>query len=296
MLSFFDGELHTADWWDTTAAYSGSGASSANLATGGNPDEHRSVTMSLAGFGGAMYIGLKPGASIALSATGGVDSLTMRNDYRCPAGDGCFGDGQAWGIAVRQDGQIYISGSGPFLGVQADWVTSEELAVTEFDLCALDLPGYPTWRDCTEHPDFSSAGSPLEMGYFRWNTSSGGYNLSSGLDNWGLDAHVPSLPTSAVELRDRPLAPFLGATAPNPFRESTRVEFRVPSTREVSLDVLDLRGRRVRTLARGTYSSGHYAAIWNGLDSAGNRLPAGIYFCRLEVGDTIFSRRVTLIR
>jgi len=51
----------------------------------------------------------------------------------------------------------------------------------------------------------------------------------------------------------------------------------------VRLEVCDLRGRRVRTLADGWQSVGRTELLWDGVDDAGRRVPPAVYLCRLEV-------------
>jgi len=39
--------------------------------------------------------------------------------------------------------------------------------------------------DNTQHPNFSAAGAPIQVGFFRANGTFGnGYTLSAGIDNW----------------------------------------------------------------------------------------------------------------
>ncbi len=73
------------------------------------------------------------------------------------------------------------------------------------------------------------------------------------------------------------------SVSPNPGR-APRVSFGLPHADEVELDVFDLAGRRVAMLANGAFAAGFHARDWNGLDSKGRRVGAGMYFYRLKVG------------
>ncbi len=92
------------------------------------------------------------------------------------------------------------------------------------------------------------------------------------------DAEVPQL----VSLR---------STYPNPFRQTTTVEYELSEPRNVTLEVYDTLGRLVGTLTDGFHSAGKHVAVL----SAGD-LPAGVYFFRLESGDTTRYRQVVLTR
>jgi hypothetical protein len=75
-----------------------------------------------------------------------------------------------------------------------------------------------------------------------------------------------------VEVRGRSCAPPALRAAPNPFRAATRISG--PAAARV--DVLDLAGRRRRTVTLGDDGAGG----WDGRDDAGRRVAPGLYFLR----------------
>jgi hypothetical protein len=79
------------------------------------------------------------------------------------------------------------------------------------------------------------------------------------------------------------------AVHPNPARIAT-VDFALPRQAEVDLSVFDLGGRKVATLAKGSFSAGPYTRQWNG---AG--VGSGVYFVRLRVGAETYSIRTVRI-
>lgn len=88
----------------------------------------------------------------------------------------------------------------------------------------------------------------------------------------------------------------LFANAPNPFNPLTRVSYDVASRAAVRLDVLDVTGRRVRTLVDREQPRGRYTATWDGRDDAGRDLGSGVYFVRLTAGAYVGTHRMSLIR
>jgi len=52
----------------------------------------------------------------------------------------------------------------------------------------------------------------------------------------------------------------------------------------------------VRTLARGTFDAGEHALVWDGRDRDGHEAGAGIYFVRVSVPGTRFTRRIVRTR
>jgi hypothetical protein len=75
----------------------------------------------------------------------------------------------------------------------------------------------------------------------------------------------------------------LYANYPNPFNPSTSIRFDLASAGRVRIAVYDLTGRLVRVLLDGSRTAGEYSVRWDGLDSACNSVPSGIYVCRMEV-------------
>jgi len=63
-----------------------------------------------------------------------------------------------------------------------------------------------------------------------------------------------------------------------------------------SLDVLDLEGRRVTTIAADAGASDDRSARWDGRDERGAVAPAGMYFVRLRAGRATHVLRLVLVR
>ena len=52
----------------------------------------------------------------------------------------------------------------------------------------------------------------------------------------------------------------------------------------VRIQLYDVAGQLVRTLADGQYSPGVHSLSWDGTARGGNTLAAGVYFCQLDGG------------
>ena len=87
-----------------------------------------------------------------------------------------------------------------------------------------------------------------------------------------LDAPSGPLPTIAQ----------LSSGRPNPFRERTTFDFAVVREGMVELSILDLQGRRVRTLFRGHHPAGRGSEEWDGTSDDGWVVKPGVYFARLS--------------
>lgn len=87
----------------------------------------------------------------------------------------------------------------------------------------------------------------------------------------------------------------LHPAAPNPFNPSTVLAFELPRFGPVRLDVLDARGRLVRTLSSGNHAAGRHEVSWDGRDADGRSLPSGVYFSRLVTESRTETGKLTLV-
>ncbi|MEZ4387105.1 MAG: FlgD immunoglobulin-like domain containing protein [Candidatus Krumholzibacteriia bacterium] len=83
--------------------------------------------------------------------------------------------------------------------------------------------------------------------------------------------------------------------APNPFNPATTVSYALAQAGPARLDVIDMRGRRVRTLVDRWVDAGGHQATWDGRDGRGHRLAAGTYLLRLAAGSTVRTAKVALV-
>ena len=70
--------------------------------------------------------------------------------------------------------------------------------------------------------------------------------------------------------------------APNPFAIETQIEFTLPTASDVTLEVYNLHGQRVRSLENARLDAGNHRYEWDGNNSQGGSLPTGIYMLRLR--------------
>ena len=89
----------------------------------------------------------------------------------------------------------------------------------------------------------------------------------------------------------------LRPAAPNPMAGSTMLAFELPARAEVRLEIFDLLGRRVRTLAQGLpLEAGAHRLAWDGRDDSGRPANQGVYRCRLEAGGEWRATSLVLLR
>ena len=81
---------------------------------------------------------------------------------------------------------------------------------------------------------------------------------------------------------------------PNPFASCAQIELVLAAPQEVTVEVLDLSGRRVRTLCRGLLPAGARTFSWDGRTERGAEAPTGLYLARARGAS--FELRVKLVR
>lgn len=75
----------------------------------------------------------------------------------------------------------------------------------------------------------------------------------------------------------QPAGMILHQNFPNPFNPSTTISFSLRTSEHISLDLYNVLGERIMSIAEGKYPSGEQSVI---LDAKG--IPSGVYFCRLQ--------------
>ena len=72
---------------------------------------------------------------------------------------------------------------------------------------------------------------------------------------------------------------------PNPFNPLTNIAFTLPQAGPATVDVLDMKGRLVRTVWSGGLAAGPHDFKWDGRDDAGHSVAAGSYIARLRTAE-----------
>jgi hypothetical protein len=124
----------------------------------------------------------------------------------------------------------------------------------------------------------------------------GDFELAGDKSSFCLARFDCGLPVGAGEL---PLAQaiLLGQNYPNPFNPSTTIAWSQPAAAAVSLSVMDIAGRRVRTLLAGEpRDAGPQEAVWDGRDDRGILQSSGVYFYRLDCAGQTNARSMHLVK
>jgi len=78
---------------------------------------------------------------------------------------------------------------------------------------------------------------------------------------------------------------------PNPFNAQTTIQYSLPSRSFVTIDVFDILGRKIQTLAEGIKPAGKHQTIWVASDQS-----SGIYFYRIKANGNADTKKMILVK
>lgn len=83
---------------------------------------------------------------------------------------------------------------------------------------------------------------------------------------------------------------------PNPFNPSVNIDFTLAETANIRVNLYDLRGHLVSQLTDATFAAGNHSVNWNGLTTAGEPAPSGVYLLQISDSHSSLTRKVVLAR
>lgn len=115
------------------------------------------------------------------------------------------------------------------------------------------------------------------------------------------DGSVYRRPLSEVGVEDwhgrvLPSGFALQQNYPNPFNPTTSIQFTVPRASHVTLEIFNVLGQKVATLADGPSSVGDHTVVWDGTGDRATPVSSGVYLYRLQAGDFIRTRKMVLVK
>ena len=93
------------------------------------------------------------------------------------------------------------------------------------------------------------------------------------------------------ELDVLPDAFALDPAYPNPFNPVTNINFALPQSIDISLDIYDVNGRKVKSLISRNMDAGYYSVEWNA-----SQVASGIYFVKLYTSEFVQVQKLMLVK
>lgn len=114
---------------------------------------------------------------------------------------------------------------------------------------------------------------------------------------WGVPTVLDvALALDLSDVPDRTAATMQLTAAPNPFNPRTTFVLTNPRAGWITLDIYDLKGRRVRQLLDRQLPTGRTRVAWDGLNDQGEQASSGVFFACMSSGDQRVSAKVVLLK
>lgn len=83
---------------------------------------------------------------------------------------------------------------------------------------------------------------------------------------------------------------------PNPFKKKLNIDYNIDIDMQISVTILNQHGKLITTLFDQFQKKGEKTLYWDGTNSAGYQMPAGIYFCRFISTSIVHTEKIFLSR
>jgi protocatechuate 3,4-dioxygenase beta subunit len=93
-----------------------------------------------------------------------------------------------------------------------------------------------------------------------------------------------------------PQEPYLNNNFPNPFNNSTQIEFGITKLEHVSIGIYDVSGKWIINIIDKKMLPGTHKLRWNGKNSLGNKVPSGNYLLVMRSGSLTRSRKILYLK
>ena len=124
----------------------------------------------------------------------------------------------------------------------------------------------------------------------------GHFSYWSASVNYGTPGAVNSNYLGKITASTLPEGFRLYQNYPNPFNPVTNIMYHIPKRDAAIVKIFDALGRKIRILDSGIKDSGYHTVSWDGKDSFGKQVSAGIYLYQLQIGQYVQTHKMVLIK
>jgi predicted amidohydrolase YtcJ len=96
---------------------------------------------------------------------------------------------------------------------------------------------------------------------------------------------------------ERELIPLFSTRSyPNPFNSDITIGFQLSDAVNVRIVIYNTSGQRIRNLLEKDLPAGHHTVKWDATDNRGKPVASGIYFFRIQAGNSVGQNKVVLVK
>ena len=89
---------------------------------------------------------------------------------------------------------------------------------------------------------------------------------------------------------------ILNQNYPNPFNPETTINYYLPSSNFIKLNIYNIEGQKVKTLYNGYSDFGYHQINWDGKNDNNSSLPSGVYILTLQYDNNILNSKMVKIK
>ncbi|RPH97860.1 MAG: T9SS C-terminal target domain-containing protein, partial [Calditrichaeota bacterium] len=198
---------------------------------------------------------------------------------------------QWWGVKVKVELVNFSCMVTPYKGVTLEWETADQQIISGFNVLK-------SLREDGEYVQVNQELLPVsENGRYQFidKEIAGGYRYYYQVEEVSVDGvktkHGPVFAEAPIPKEFR-----LAQNYPNPFNPETTIRFDLPNAVNVTLEVYNILGQRVRMLLEQKMEPGYHAVMWDGADDYGVRVGSGVYYFRINAGSFSDVKKMALIK
>lgn len=171
--------------------------------------------------------------------------------------------------------------------VDLNWITKTE--VNNYGFNVERRINESEWDSITFIEGHGNSNSPKEYSYSDKDLFAGGSKFQYRLKQVDNDGSFEY--SDVVEVEIVPNQHELSQNYPNPFNPSTTIRFSLPKQTQLKLNLYNMLGELVETIAEGNYKVGNYKVTFNA-----SNLPSGVYIYRIESSDFVLTKKMMLLK
>jgi hypothetical protein len=172
-------------------------------------------------------------------------------------------------------------------GIKLDWRTETEVSNYGFNIERSIDEG--EWNTLGFLEGFGNSNSPKDYSFTDKDLFAGGSKFQYRLKQVDTDGKFEY--SHVVEVEIMPTKFELSQNFPNPFNPSTTIKFTLPKETQLKINVYNMIGELVQTLAEGTYEAGFHKVSLNA-----SNLPSGAYIYRIESSEFVQVKKMVLLK
>lgn len=127
----------------------------------------------------------------------------------------------------------------------------------------------------------------LDFAFLRCHTN----NTVEWAASYANDIHTRGISTSVKENKNIPATFTLEQNYPNPFKPNTTINFTLPKSTNVKLDIYNVSGEYIATLVKDYMPAGYHS-----IQFVADGLPSGVYIYKLITDEISLSKKMVLMK